>query len=97
MTTVDERLPRMFLIDFHRAQIRGSVPHRWRAKDLGGLLFSAVDAEFTRRDLFNFIRAYTGEPLKLALAGNARLFRDSLRRARQLCRKEGKRLPGWLA
>lgn len=50
------------LIDLHRVQMRDSVPERWLVKDLGGLLFSALDAGLTRRDLLRFIEAYRQEP-----------------------------------
>ncbi|MST95429.1 MAG: hypothetical protein EXS33_09230 [Pedosphaera sp.] len=40
----------LFVIDLHRAQLRDRVPARWLVKDLGGLLFSALDCGLTRRD-----------------------------------------------
>ena len=46
------------LIDLHRVQQRAQVPERWLVKDLGGLLFSALDAGLTRRDLLRFLAAY---------------------------------------
>lgn len=48
----------LVLIDLHRVQMRDRVPERWLVKDLGGLLFSALDAGLTRRDLLRFIEAY---------------------------------------
>ena len=62
---------RLYLIDLHRAQMRSSTPERWRAKDLGGLLFSAFEAGLTKRDLLRFIRLYSGDEMSL---------RDSLQR-----------------
>ncbi len=59
---------RFFLIDLHRAQVRNQLPDRWRLKDLSGLYFSAMDYGFTQRDIYRFIRCYTGLPLKQALA-----------------------------
>ena len=50
----------LFVIDLHRAQLRDRVPARWLVKDLGGLLFSALDCGFTRRDLLRFVRFYRG-------------------------------------
>lgn len=50
------------LIDLHRVQRREAVPPRWLIKDLGGLLFSALDAGITIRDLLRFIAAYRQRP-----------------------------------
>lgn len=62
------RLPgEIFLIDLHRAQIRRRTPMRWIIKDLGGLYYSAMDIRLSRNDLFRFIRAYSGQPLRTAL------------------------------
>ncbi len=56
------------LIDLHRVQRRDRVPERWLVKDLGGLLFSALDAGLTRRDLLRFIAAYRQQPLREVFA-----------------------------
>lgn len=56
------------LIDLHRVQRRAIVPERWLVKDLGGLLFSALDAGLTRRDLFSFLAAYRQRPWREVLA-----------------------------
>jgi heptose I phosphotransferase len=58
---------RLYVIDLHRAQLRRRVPRRWLVKDLGGLYFSAMDIGLTRRDLYRFLRAYTGRPLRETL------------------------------
>ena len=58
----------LYLIDLHRSQVRRQVPRRWRIKDLGGLYFSTARFGMTRRDLLRFIRAYSGVPLRQALA-----------------------------
>ncbi len=55
------------LIDLHRVQIRERVPERWLVKDLGGLLFSALDAGLTHRDLLRFIEVYREEPWRKVL------------------------------
>jgi heptose I phosphotransferase len=60
--------PNLFLIDLHRAQIRGKTPRRWRVKDLGALYFSAADIGLSRRDVLRFVRSYSGLPLRQALA-----------------------------
>ncbi|WP_456377923.1 lipopolysaccharide core heptose(I) kinase RfaP [Thiolapillus sp.] len=57
----------LYLIDLHRAQLRGQVPLRWRVKDIGSLYFSAMDMGLTRRDLLRFLRIYHGQPLRRIL------------------------------
>lgn len=54
----------LFLIDLHRAQIRNKVPQRWLVKDIGSLLFSAFDVALTQRDLFRFMKEYSGLSLR---------------------------------
>lgn len=56
--------PMLHLIDLHRVQIRERVPLRWLVKDLGGLLFSALDIGLTFRDYCRFLREYTGSDLR---------------------------------
>jgi heptose I phosphotransferase len=58
----------LFLIDLHRVQRRRAVPERWLVKDLGGLLFSALDAGLTRRDLLRFIILYREKSLREVFA-----------------------------
>jgi len=59
---------KLFLIDLHRAQIRKKVPKRWLIKDIGSLYFSALDVTLTSRDIFRFIKVYSGLPLREILA-----------------------------
>ncbi|MDH1621091.1 lipopolysaccharide core heptose(I) kinase RfaP [Pseudomonas chengduensis] len=49
---------RLSVIDLHRAQVRDSVPRRWRNKDLAGLYFSALGIGLTQRDLLRFLKTY---------------------------------------
>jgi len=86
-SSLAEQPPRCYLIDLHRAQIRGRTPRRWRVKDLAGLYFSAMDCGLTRRDLLRFMHHYSEGGLRRALGENARLWRQVERRARQLYRK----------
>ena len=65
---VDECMPKLSLIDLHRAQVRQRVPRRWRDKDLAALYFSALDIGLTRRDLLRFLRVYFARPLRQVLA-----------------------------
>jgi len=74
------RLP---LIDLHRAQIRDSVPRRWLVKDLGALLFSAIDCEITDRDWVAFLKVYLGPDWKKELRENEVLWRGVILRAKK--------------
>jgi len=64
----------LYLIDLHRVQIRPRVPLRWKIKDLGGLLFSAMDLGLTQRDLLRFIRYYEGRSIKECFMENKRFW-----------------------
>lgn len=59
---------KLYIIDLHRAQIRKTIPLRWRVKDIASLYYSALDIGLTPKDRFRFIREYLGRPLKEALA-----------------------------
>ncbi len=74
------------LIDLHRTQIRAKTPLRWIRKDLAGLYFSALEAPcgLTRRDVFRFIKVYTGLPLRQALAQHHGLWRGMEQKAAKL-------------
>ena len=63
--------PRLALIDLHRAQIRRSVPVRWRRKDLAALYSSAAHIPLTRNDIFRFVvEYYQQQPLRAVLGVN---------------------------
>lgn len=90
----DFRLP---LLDLHRAQIRALVPRRWLIKDLGALLFSAVDCAITDRDMIAFLQVYLGKGWKQQLQYDSRLWSGVVQRAGQFyLRHRGKpmTLPG---
>jgi heptose I phosphotransferase len=88
----------LVLIDLHRVQRRARVPERWRVKDLGGLLFSALDAGLSRRDLLRFIEAYRGEPWRRVLGREDRFWRKVWSNAVRLYRPFHHREPPlWLA
>lgn len=55
---------KLSLIDLHRAQIRRLTPARWIIKDLSGLYFSSKDIALTRRDLYRFMKVYSGKTLR---------------------------------
>lgn len=75
---------RLSLIDLHRAQVRPTVPRRWRDKDLAGLYFSALDIGLTRGDKLRFLRSYFKRPLRQILSEEARLLRMLERKAARL-------------
>lgn len=85
----------LHLIDLHRSQVRGRVPRRWRVKDLGGLYFSTARIPLTRRDLLRFVRAYTGMPLREALADKAPLLQASRREGEKVYRRYFETEPGF--
>ncbi len=85
------------LIDLHRAQIRGLVPQRWLVKDLGALLFSAIDCEITDRDLVAFLKVYLGADWKQQLHEESAFWNAVVKRAGkfyQRHRGEDPTLPG---
>ncbi len=71
------RLP---LLDLHRAQIRGSVPRRWLVKDLGALLFSAIDCGITDRDMVAFLKGYLGPEWKAEFRKDRELWAEVAKR-----------------
>ena len=81
----------LVLLDLHRAQIRDAVPLRWRAKDLGGLWFSAENAHLSRTDLLRFVRCYAGRSAADALREAPEVWRSAAARAKGLCRERARR------
>ncbi|NWB30967.1 lipopolysaccharide core heptose(I) kinase RfaP [Pseudomonas gingeri] len=64
---------KLSVIDLHRAQVRPSIPRRWRNKDLAGLYFSVLDIGLTQRDKLRFLRGYFRQPLRQVLRDEAAL------------------------
>lgn len=88
-TPLDASALRIYLIDLHRVRQRQPFPKRWRIKDIAGLYFSAMDIGLTRRDIFRFIKLYTGKTLRKTLMDDALFWRNIQRRAAKLYRKHG--------
>ncbi len=63
----DDKIPVLYVIDFHRAEIRKQTPLRWIIKDIAGLYFSSKDCGLTQRDLLRFMKKYRNKSLKLIL------------------------------
>lgn len=83
----------LYLIDLHRVQIRNHTPRRWIIKDLSGLYFSSMDIGLTKRDLFRFMKAYSGKPLRSVFKEDLYFWHQVLDRAVKLYKKDFKRLP----
>lgn len=56
------------LIDWHRARFRHPLPTSWLIKDLAALYFSVMAAPLTRQDYVRFLKTYTQQPARVALA-----------------------------
>lgn len=74
----------LYLIDLHRVQLRNHVPRRWRAKDVGSLLFSASHIGLTRRDVWRFLREYYQQPLRQIFREQEAFLRAVEKRSRAL-------------
>ncbi len=78
---------RLFLIDLHRMQLRRKTPTRWKVKDVAGLYFSSLDIGLTQRDLYRFMVAYRGKPMKETMAEH-KFWKAVLKRGMSLYRSE---------
>lgn len=85
---------RLTLIDLHRAQTRGSVPRRWRLRDLAALGFSAAGLRLSRADQLRFAARYAQLSPREALRQDGALWRGAGKRARRLRWRELKRHQG---
>ncbi len=74
---------RLIVLDLHRAVIRPVIRRRARVKDLAGIVFSSMDLGLAKEDFLRFAAIYSsfGEL-------DSRLWRDVLRTAEKLYRKE---------
>lgn len=82
---------RLCVIDLHRARLRRRIPRRWSIKDLGALYFSSLDIGLGRRDLYRFMTAYSGRPLRDVLTSDARFWAQVEARAHTLDRRVARR------
>ncbi len=95
-TTIEQDNPVVYLIDLHRAQIRRQTPRRWRVKDIGGLFYSIYDLGFNRRDLYRFMKIYSGKGLRQTLSEDRSFWRSVRSRADNLYRQDKADLPLWI-
>lgn len=72
------------VIDLHRAQIRSKVPRRWRDKDLIGLYFSALNIGLTQRDIWRFLKVYSGRTLREIVVSEMNLLNRGQVKAEQI-------------
>lgn len=79
--------PILYLIDWHRAQIRSHTPKRWQIKDLSGLYFSSLDFNLSNKDYLRFLKHYFALPLREILETNASLLHNIDKRAERLYQK----------
>ncbi|MBQ75860.1 MAG: lipopolysaccharide core heptose(I) kinase RfaP [Gammaproteobacteria bacterium] len=92
-----QEVPIVYLIDLHRAQIRSETPLRWRVKDIGALLFSSFHLELTKRDLFRFMKIYSGLPLREILQKEEDFWSAVIERAKRLYLQDKTELPDWIS
>ncbi len=95
LASLNAATPVIYLIDLHRAQIRTRTPRRWRVKDVGGLFFSALDLDLTQRDLYRFMKVYSGRSLRETLHHDKAFWQQVVHRARLLYEQDGKSVPRW--
>lgn len=80
--------PTLYVIDWHRAQKRRSVPKRWLVKDLAGLYFSTLDYPLTQTDLAYFLSHYFNCSFKAVVKRYPKLLQQIDRKAKRLyCRE----------
>ncbi|MGB5439389.1 MAG: lipopolysaccharide core heptose(I) kinase RfaP [Gammaproteobacteria bacterium] len=91
-----ERL-RIYLMDLHRVQRRRHTPRRWKVKDLGSLLYSALfqsgELTLTTADYARFVQAYSGRSLCHELRVNRAFWRQVIVRMQTLYRKTSSDVP----
>lgn len=75
---------RLTLLDLHRALVKPDLGQRWRIKDIGGLYFSAMDIGLSQRDLWRFMRWYSGKSLKTIFSEEAAFWKQVRQRALKL-------------
>jgi heptose I phosphotransferase len=95
--TLNDDSPRVYLIDLHRAQVRKLTPNRWKVKDIGGLFFSGFDIGLTKRDVFRFMRIYSGKPLRRTFVEDKVFWQETLNRAKRLYLQDEVIVPDWVS
>jgi len=83
----------LHLIDLHRLQQRPTVPRRWLVKDLGSLVFSALDVGLTSADCARYLRVYLGSDWSASLRKNHKLWQAIIKRACKLYQRFHNKAP----
>ncbi|MWN32523.1 MULTISPECIES: lipopolysaccharide core heptose(I) kinase RfaP [unclassified Gilliamella] len=86
----DHQQIKLSVIDLHRAQIRKTVPVRWRDKDLIGLYFSAMNIGLIDRDIWRFLKVYFNQPLKTILRNESKLMASIHRKVERIRKRTEK-------
>jgi len=81
----------LFVIDLHRMQLRKRTPYRWRVKDVAGLYFSSMDVNLSQRDLYRFMRIYTGKSIRETLTEDRRFWKGVVSRGKRVYNAEIRR------
>jgi len=71
----------IYLIDLHRAQLRKHLPNRWIVKDIGGLLHSAIDLNFSKRHFYQFFKIYFNCSIRELFLYHSKFIKSSSERA----------------
>ncbi|MBQ0269503.1 lipopolysaccharide core heptose(I) kinase RfaP [Providencia huaxiensis] len=87
----NEEQLKISVIDLHRAQLRNSVPTRWRNKDLIGLYYSSLNIGLTQRDIFRFMKFYFGLSLQKILKQEQNFIEKVSRKAEKIRLRTEKR------
>lgn len=88
---------KLSVIDLHRAQIRETVPRRWRDKDLAALYFSALECNISGHDCLRFLRDYFECSVRDVLTIHAPLVRAMLAEGKRLKRRYVKKYMNQIA
>lgn len=68
-------LPKLSIIDLHRAQIRRRVPQRWRNKDITALYYSTMKIGLKGADYLRFIKKYfNNQSIRCILKAEGKFF-----------------------
>jgi UDP-glucose:(heptosyl)LPS alpha-1,3-glucosyltransferase len=79
-----QSLPKLYLIDLHRAGLHRRLRARWIIKDLAGLYFSSKNIGLTQHDLFRFLKAYRNQPLRNIMATESQFWQKVYVRGEKL-------------
>ena len=56
------------VLDLHRALVKASLNQRWVIKDVGSLYFSAMDFLENKKEIYRFMKRYSGKSLRQTLS-----------------------------